>query len=362
MPTFRTDLERVPVYRPGKPIDEVSRELGLDDIVKLASNEWPAAPFPEVQAALAAAASDLNRYPENSVYHLVNALADYLDVPDDHLWMGAGSTELIMCMGLAVGGPGTSMVFADPSFVMYPIATALAGSEPIAVPATAGLGHDLDAMLAAIRPDTSLVFVCNPNNPTGTWLASSEVERFIEAVPSQVLVVVDEAYFEFVTSEEYETAIGQAIARDNVVVARTFSKVFGLAGLRVGYVVGQPATLAQLRRAQVPFSVNSMAQVGALAALAHPDRLDERVKANATARAQLEKGFAELAVEYVSSQTNFVLMRPQTDGSELSDRLLRQGVIVRPMGPFCRVTVGTQSENQVLLDALGKAIGWEDVE
>lgn len=357
MPAFRTDLERVPVYRPGKPIDEVSRELGIDDIVKLASNEWPAEPFPEVRDAIASAVAELNRYPENSVYRLVNALSAYLGVPEDHLWMGAGSTELIMCMALAVGGPGASMVFADPSFVMYPIATALAGSEAIAVPSTAKLGHDLDAMLAAIRPDTSLVFICNPNNPTGTWLESGAVDRFIAAVPEHVLIVVDEAYFEFVTDPAYGSALSQAISHDNVVVTRTFSKVFGLAGLRVGYAVGQPNTLAQLRRAQAPFSVNSLAQVGALAAVAHPDRLVERVKSNEAARSQIENGLAALGLEYIPSQTNFVLVRPGDDPGQVNEALLCMGIIVRPMGPFLRVTVGTHEENHRLLAALEELFG-----
>ena len=345
------------MYRPGKPIDEVSRELGIEEIVKLASNEWPVAPFTEVQDALAAATRDLNRYPENSVYHLVNGLADHLEVPGENLWIGAGSTELIMCTAIAVGGQGTSVVFADPSFVMYPIAAALAGSEPIAVPSTERLGHDLDAMLAAIRTDTSLVFVCNPNNPTGTWLAAGEVIRFIDAVPDHALVVVDEAYFEFVTSEDYDTAVAQALARDNVVVARTFSKVFGLAGLRVGYMVGQTETLAQLRRAQVPFSVNSMAQVGAVASLEYPDRLVERVQGNATARTELEVGLADLGLDYIPSQTNFVLIRPEQDAAQLGEKLLLAGVIVRPMGPFLRVTVGTQRENRLLLEALATVLG-----
>lgn len=352
MPAFRADLERVPVYRPGKPIDEVSRELGIDDIVKLASNEWPTEPFPEVGEAIAAATAELNRYPENSVYHLVNALSTYLEVPADHLWIGAGSTELIMCMALAAGGPGTSVVFADPSFVMYPIAAALAGSAAIAVPSTAAMGHDLDAMRTAIKPDTSMAFVCNPNNPTGTWLAARDVERFVTLVPEHVLVVVDEAYFEFVTDPTYASAIPLAVSRPNVVVTRTFSKVFGLAGLRVGYGVGQPETLAQLRRAQVPFSVNSVAQVGAHAALAHADRLAERVRTNDMARTELEAGFASLGFEYVPSQANFILVRPEGDPGLLADDLLHKGIIVRPMGPFVRVTVGSRQENQRLLAAL----------
>ena len=352
MPSFRSDLDRIPVYRPGKPIDEVSRELGISEIVKLASNEWPLPPFPEVEAAISEAVVDLNRYPENSVYHLVNGLAAYLDVPADHIWMGAGSTELLLSMSLAVGRPGTSFVFSDPSFVMYPIAAAISGAEAVAVPSTEGLGHDLAAMEAAITSDTSLVFVCNPNNPTGTHLPIADVEHFISAIPDSSLIVVDEAYFEFVTAPDHGTAIWQALARDNVVVTRTFSKVFGLAGLRVGYAVGRPETLGRLRRAQVPFSVNSVGQAAALAALACGERLAERVAENHAARAQLEEGLSARGIDYVPSQTNFVLFRPDGDAAALGDFLLQQGVIVRPMGPFIRVTVGTPGENDRLLAAL----------
>lgn len=357
MPTFRADLDRIPVYKPGKPIDEVSRELGITDIVKLASNECPLPPFPSVIAAITAAADDLNRYPENSVYYLVEALSDHLGVAADHIWMGAGSTELLLAMSLAMGGPGTSFVFADPSFVMYPISAAISGAAPIAVPATAGLGHDLDAMAAAVRPDTTIVFVCNPNNPTGTYLSEREVTAFVEAIPDRTLIIVDEAYFELVTATDYASCLPLALARDNVVVTRTFSKVFGLAGLRVGYAVGRPETLNQLRKTQVPFSVNSVAQAGALAALSSRDELQQRVGDNAAARDQLEKGLAELGVEYVPSQTNFVLLRPSTDAAGMAESLMRRGVIVRPMGPFLRVTVGTSAENDRLLAALGQLAG-----
>ncbi len=352
MPSFRADLDRIPVYRPGKPIDEVSRELGIAEIIKLASNEWPLEPFPSVAKAIADAVPELNRYPENSVYHLVNRLATHLDVPADHLWMGAGSTELLLGISLAVGGADKSFVFSDPSFVMYPISAAVSGSTAIPVPSTPGLAHDLDAMAAAIRDDTSLVFVCNPNNPTGTHLPIADVERFIESVPESVLVVVDEAYFEFVTDPAYGSAVHLAVERDNVVVTRTFSKVFGLAGLRVGYAIGNPETLGKLRRAQVPFSVNSVAQVAAEAALDSATDLDARVAMNEVERTRIEDGLAALEIDYVPSQTNFVLFKPDGDAAELSDRLLHRGVIVRPMGPYIRVTVGTQAENERLLEAL----------
>ena len=352
MPTFRRDLDRIPVYRPGKPIDEVSRELGLSDIIKLASNEWPMPPFPAVVDAIAAAASDLNRYPETSAYHLVNALSEYLGVPDDHLWIGSGSTELLLSTSLIVGGPETSFVFADPSFVMYRVYAAVTGAEAIAVPSTTGRGHDLEAMLAAIQPDTTLVFVCNPNNPTGTYVAGDELTAFIDQTPEETLVVVDEAYCELVTAADYTTCVPLALERDNVVVTRTFSKVFGLAGLRVGYAVGAPDTLGKLRRGQVPFSVNSIAQAAAEAALGCVDELRQRVRDNAGVRDHLEKGLADRGLEYVGSQTNFVLLPSLPDPSGVADALLRRGVIVRLLGDSIRVTVGTGEENERFLTAL----------
>lgn len=355
MPAFRSDLNAIPIYHPGKPIDELSRELGISDVVKLASNEYPDGPFPEVIAAMTDAAAGVNRYPENSGYHVVNALGRLFGVSSDHVWLGAGSTELLTCMALAVGGPGTSAVFANPSFVMYPIATAISGAVPIRVPATPQLGHDLDAMLAAIRDDTTIVYVCNPNNPTGTHLAADAIAAFVAATPPQVLIVVDEAYCELVTAPDYSSAVQLARQRDNVVVTRTFSKVYGLAGLRIGYAIGRPETLSKLRRAQVPFSVSSVAQAAALAALDHEERLAERVAANAAGRAWLEAEMAGRVVRVIPSQTNFILIEPDGPAGRWSDALLHRGVIVRPMDGYIRVTVGTQEENRRLIAA------WDEV-
>ena len=193
MPTFRADLDAIPTYSPGKPIDEVSRDLGIFDICKLASNECPTEPFPEVVAAIAAAAGDVNRYPEDSGFYLVNALAERHGVDPSEVWLGAGSTQLLGCVALSTGGPGTSAVYASPSFVMYPIATLVAGGRPIEVPLDDDWRHDLDAMLDAIEDDTTVVYVCNPNNPTGTHRSGADVAAFIDAVPPDVLVVIDEA-------------------------------------------------------------------------------------------------------------------------------------------------------------------------
>jgi histidinol-phosphate aminotransferase len=354
MPAFRSDLEAIPVYRPGKPIDELARELGLTGIIKLASNEYPEGPFPEVIAALEAAAADLNRYPENSGYRVVNALSSRFGVSPGHIWLGAGSTELLTCMALAAGGPGTSAVFADPSFVMYPIGTAIAGATAIRVSATPGLGHDLDAMLGAVRADTTIVYVCNPNNPTGTHLSGIAVADFVATISPDVLVVVDEAYAELATAPDYSSAVPLAVERDNVVVTRTFSKVYGLAGLRIGYAIGNPETLAQLRRAQVPFSVGSIAQAGALAALDHEDRVAARAAANAAGRDLLEAELTPRTRRVVPSQTNFVLVEPAQPVAALVTSLQERGVIVRPMGEYIRVTVGNIEENRRLLAA------WDD--
>ena len=352
MPTFRADLDAIPTYNPGKPIDEVSRELGIFDICKLASNECPTEPFPEVIDAIAAAASDVNRYPEDSGYYLVNALADRHGIPTEQIWLGAGSTQLLGCVALATGGPGTSAVYASPSFVMYPIATLVAGARPIEVPLDGRWRHDLAAMLDAIDNDTTVVYVCNPNNPTGTIRSGADVEAFIDAVPPEVLIIVDEAYHHYVTDPDYQTMLPTAAARDNVIVTRTFSKIYGLAGLRIGYAVGAADTIVSLRKTQPPFSANTIAQIAALESLAHDDRTRKHAEDNTAGRKQIEDGLAARGIEYAPSQANFIAMKTNDDPKELSDRLLKEGVIVRPMGTIIRVTVGTEDENRRFLEAL----------
>lgn len=352
MPTFRADLEAIPTYIPGKPIDEVSRELGIFDICKLASNECPTEPFPEVVAAIAAAAADVNRYPEDSSFYLVSALAERHGVDVGQVWLGAGSTQLLGCVALSTGGPGTSAVYARPSFVMYPIATVVSGARPIEVPLDGRSRLDLAAMLDAIEDSTTVVYVCNPNNPTGTHRSGADVAAFIDAVPPEVLVVVDEAYHHYVTAPDYESALPIAAERDNVIVTRTFSKIYGLAGLRIGYAIGVAGTIANLRKTQPPFSANTIAQIAALESLAHDDRMAEHAEANTAGRALLESGLAERGIEYTPSQANFIAIQVPDDTKEFSDRLLKEGVIVRPMGSIIRVTVGTDQENRRFLEAL----------
>ena len=356
MPTYRPDLDAVPSYTPGKPIGEVARELGIDSIDKLASNECPTEPFPEVVEAIAAAGTTVNRYPDSGQYELTNALALHHDVEPSSIWVGAGSSDVLRCTALSVGGTGTNAVFAEPSFIMYRIATLVAFATPIAVSLDDRFDHDLDAMLAAITDETTIVYICNPNNPTGGIRSGEDIRAFIDAVDESVLVVIDEAYAEYVTDPSFASMIDQAPLLPNVLVARTFSKIYGLAGLRVGYGVGHPDLIAKLRVTQPPFAVTTPAQVAALAALPLRDSVAERAEANAKGRSYLTAELSSRGYRVANSQANFVYFEPQGDAAGLFDALLREGVIVRILGKGVRITVGTPAENERLIHALDKVV------
>ena len=355
MPTFRPDLAQIPVYTPGRPIEEVARDFGIEEVIKLASNECPVPPFPEVRRAIADATADLHRYPENSAYVLVAGLSDHYQIPGENIWVSAGSTQVLGSIAMSAGGRGTSMVFAQPSFVMYGIYAMICGSESIAVPLDAQHRHDLDEMLAAIREDTTVVYLCNPNNPTGTHNSGDEVRRFIDAVADRVLIVVDEAYAEFATAEDYASSIPLALERDNVIVTRTFSKAYGLAGLRVGYAIGQAGTVAMLRRTQLPFTVTSLGQVAATEALRHQDQLRQRIADNAAGRAWLTEQLGARNVAVAPSQANFVMVLTHHDPAALARAFLERGVIIRTLGSMTRVSVGTPAENERFISV------WDEV-
>lgn len=350
MPAFRRDLGNLPGYVPGKPIEEVARELGVTDIVKMASNECPTSPFPEVQAVIADAARLVNRYPDTVARDLSCDIADLHGVRCENVMVGPGSSSLLVSVALAMGGQDTTAVFADPSFLMYRVGTAYAGSRPIAVPLTPNLRHDVAAMIAAVRPDTTVMYVCNPNNPTGTHVAAEAVAEIVETVPDHVLIVIDEAYEEYITAADHATAIPRAVERDNVIVMRTFSKVYGLAGLRVGYAIGAAETVGSLRRLQLPFATTTLSLAAAREALRHQDRVAERAKENAAGREQLLNGLRALGVVCYDSQTNFVWTGPDTAAADNVAGLLRAGVIVRHFGDYIRVSVGTEPENGRFLE------------
>jgi len=352
-PRFRPDLERIQPYRPGRSIADVAAEFGVDLVSKLASNENPEPPFPEVQSAIAAHLDGLNRYPDNARSALTTALSDHLGVAPERIWCGGASNELTLMTALAMGGPDTSAVYAWPSFGLYRIGSLAVFSTEIEVPLTADHRHDLPAMLEAIRGDTTIVYVCNPNNPTSTHVAGDALESFIDRIDRSVLVVVDEAYHEYATADDYRSMLPLAAERDNVLVTRTFSKIYSLAGLRVGYAITAAENIAELRRIQLPFSVNNLAEVAAVEALQHQDRVAARRAANRDRIDVLTSGLRDRGCEVAASQANFVYAS-FGDATLVNEGLLERGIIVRPVYPdgWLRINTGTPTEMERFLGAL----------
>jgi histidinol-phosphate aminotransferase len=352
MPTFRSDLANIPRYTPGRPIEEVAAQFGLSEIAKLASNESPLPPFPEVQQAIGAATAGLNRYPDNERPNLRAALADHLGVPTNQIWTGGASNELMLIAALSVGGPGTSAAYGWPAFSLYRFARGLE------VPLDEEHRHDLDTMRETVRGDTTVVYVCNPNNPTGTHVPGDDLEAFIDSLPDRVLVVIDEAYHEYVTAPDYRSMLPLAAERPNVIVTRTFSKIYSLAGLRVGYAVTAAANIPELRRIQLPFSVNTLAEVAATEALRHQAQVVERRRSNADAVATVTKELRSRGLDVADSQTNFVFTGLGERAEEVAQGLLERGVIVRPTAAksWLRIGVGSERENEMLLAALDEVL------
>jgi histidinol-phosphate aminotransferase len=341
----------IPTYVPGKPVDEVARELGLEAISKLASNECPTDPFPPVVEAIVEAARAVNRYPDTGSYVLRHALGEHHRIDPESIWVGSGSSDILRSLALSVGGPGTSAVFPDPSFIMYPINTQISASEAIRVPLTADYRHDLAAMIEAVRPDTTVVYMCTPNNPTGGHIPGDALRNAIAQIPRSVVVVVDEAYAEYVTAPDYQSMLSEAASHPNVAVLRTFSKVYGLAGLRIGYGVANPELIAALRRTQAPFPVTNVAQAAALASLELHHDVANRVRENDEGRIFLLGELRSRGARPADSQANFVYFVPSTPAAELAEALMGEGVIVRPLGDGLRVSIGTAHDNRRFIDA-----------
>ena len=353
-------IRAIAPYVGGKPIEEVARELELDPatIIKLASNENPRGASPKVQAAIAAALADLTRYPDGNGFALKTALASRLRLAPEQIVLGNGSNDVLELVTQAFLRPGDDAVYSQFAFIVYPLATQARGARGIEVPAK-DHGHDLDAMLAAITRNTRVVFIANPNNPTGTWLAGDVVERFVAAVPRDVIVVLDEAYNEFLDPSERADSSAWISQYPNLVVSHTFSKAHGLAALRVGYGVMDAAIADLLNRVRQPFNVNSLAQAAALAALDDTQYVEDSRVLNREGRRQLEAGLQALALRYLPSRGNFVLFEAG-DAMAVYQALLRQGVIVRPVANYglpawLRVTVGTRRENERFLASLARS-------
>ncbi|MDP6525401.1 MAG: histidinol-phosphate transaminase [Kiritimatiellia bacterium] len=349
-------------YEPGRPIEEVARELGFDsaaDIIKLASNENSLGPSPLAVEAIREGAEAMHRYPDGGAFYLKKALASKLGVRPQEILPGNGSNELIEFIGHTFLGPGVNVVVADTAFVVYRLIAAMFRADVVAVPMRE-LTHDLDAMLAAITPETRVVFVSNPNNPTGTMVGQEEIDRFMEGVPGHVVVCFDEAYIELLPPGDQPDVLKYVRQGRNVIVLRTFSKAYGLAGLRVGYAIAPEEGIALLNRVRQPFNLNSMAQLAALAALGD----DEHV---AVTRDLVQDGLSffvgecfRMGLEYVPSVTSFILVKVG-EGRRVFESLQKAGVIVRPMDgyglpEYVRITVGTADENQRAIAALSEAV------
>ncbi len=348
-------------YQAGKPISELAREYGLevDAIVKLASNENPLGMPDSARKAMLEAVGELSRYPDSNGFELKAALARRYDVPAAWITLGNGSNDILELAAHALVQPGQSVVYSQHSFAVYPLATQAVGGRAIEVPAR-DLGHDPDAMLAAIEADTRLVYFANPNNPTGTFVPSELVERFLARVPQEVVVVLDEAYNEYLRPElRFESALW--VKRfPNLIVSRTFSKAYGLAGLRIGFGLAQPELTDLMNRVRQPFNVNSLAQAAALAALDDREFLERSYALNMQGVKLLQAAFERMGLQYVPSYGNFVLVKVG-DAKGVYEKLLHAGVIVRPVGNYglpewLRISVGLPDENEAFLSALEKAL------
>ena len=346
-------------YQPGKPITELAREMGIpvEKIVKLASNENPLGMSPKARQAVEAAISGIERYPDQ--FELIKAVAERAGLEQNQVVLGNGSNDVLDLIARVFLAPGRSAVFAQHAFAVYPLATLSTGAELISTPAK-NYGHDLDAMRAAIRPDTRLIWIANPNNPTGTFLPYPVVREFLEAVPSDVIVVLDEAYNEYLPPAERLDVAAWIKDFPNLVVTRTFSKIFGLAGLRVGYALASPDVADLMNRVRQPFNVNNLAIAAAVAALDDHQFVAESYELNRRGMVQIVEGLHRLGLEHIPSHGNFVTFKAG-DGAAVNQRLLKQGVIVRPIGGYglpewLRVTIGAEPENARFLEALEKAL------
>lgn len=348
-------------YQGGKPISEVAREFGLDEarIVKLASNENPLGMPASAQRAMTAVMAEGGRYPDGNGFALKEAISRHHDVPMDWITLGNGSNDILELAAHAFVEPGQSVVYAQYSFAVYALATQAVGARAIVVPAKE-YGHDLDAMAAAIAPDTRLVFIANPNNPTGTFLPAAAIRAFLDKAPRHVVVVLDEAYNEFLPPEAQYDSIAWTREYPNLTVSRSFSKAYGLASLRVGFGIAQPGLTDILNRIRQPFNVNAFAQAAAIAALADADFLAESARVNAQGYAQLTEAFDAMGLHYLPSFGNFVLVKVGDDadaGARVNHALLKQGVIVRPVGNYglpqwLRISIGLPQENAACIAAL----------
>lgn len=355
-------VQKLRPYEAGKPVDELERELGITGIIKLASNENPLGPSAQVVDALQRQISELARYPDGNAFRLKQALADMHAVDAKQITVGNGSNDILELIARAFVATDNEVLFSEHAFAVYPIVTQAVGATAVVVPAR-DWGHDLKAMAAAVTERTKLIFVANPNNPTGTCINADELKSFIRTVPGRVLVVIDEAYFEYAQDlfVGYQSASDWLAEFPNLIVTRTFSKAYGLAGLRVGYGVSSTEVSDFLNRVRQPFNVNSMAMAAAIAALKDRGHLNTSLRVNREGLVQYETAFTAMGLGWIPTAGNFISVNLKCNGREVFNKLLHEGVITRPvdnygMPDFLRITIGTHDENARCIDALNKVL------
>ncbi|MEZ5505200.1 MAG: histidinol-phosphate transaminase [Gammaproteobacteria bacterium] len=354
-------VQKLTPYVPGKPVEELERELGISNIIKLASNENPLGPSPKVLAALDKVKADLTRYPDGNGFTLKQALARHLGVALETITLGNGSNDVLEIIARAYLSPGDDAIYSQYAFAVYPISVQAVGATAVVTPAI-NYGHDLQAMAAAVTPKTKLIFIANPNNPTGTWFGKTEWEAFMASVPENVLVVLDEAYIEYVDDSDALDGLNYVSRYPNLIVSRTFSKAYGLAGLRIGYCISHPQVANILNRVRQPFNVDSFALAAATAVLDDADYLQRSRQINREGMQQLVQGFNKLGLDYIPSAGNFITVHFDREAGPLYQALLREGVIVRPVANYgmptsLRISIGLPAENARFLQALEKVLG-----
>ena len=350
-------------YVPGKPVEELERELGIKGSVKLASNENPLGPSGKALQALKDfmqapdPSAGLNRYPDGSGYYLTKSLSEKLRAREEEIILGNGSNELLDIAVRTFIRPGDEAVMAHPSFVVYSMSVQAQGGTPVRVPLK-NYTHDLDAMAGAVTPKTKIVFIANPNNPTGTINKRDEFDRMMKKIPDGVLIVVDEAYYEYVADPDYADSMKHFKAGRDILILRTFSKIYGLAGLRIGYGIANKDIVIEMNKLRPPFNTSSLAQKAALGALQDAEHIDSSRAVNEQGKKYLYKELDALGMKYVPTEANFIYMPLEQDSAELYKKLLKEGIIVRPMGPAeIRVTIGLPDENKRFIESLKKVAG-----
>ncbi len=354
-----SNIESLVAYKPGKPIDELKREFGLKHVIKLASNENPLGPSPRAVEAINATMPEISRYPDGAAFALRQAVSKKLNVPADELLFGAGSNEIIELMLRTFVKNGEYTVSPSPSFSVYSIISQAMGSKCGWVPTTTSFETDFDRLLSAIKPGARAVFLASPNNPTGRYVNSTDLKTFMDKVPGDTIVVMDEAYCEFADAPDFPDTLKLYKNYPNMVLMRTFSKAYGLAGLRIGYCIADKMCCEMMNRVRQPFNTNMLAQVAASAAINDDEWLKHVQNNNAAGKKRLYEGFDKLGVKYIPTQANFILADVK-DGEHVFEKLLRKGVIVRFMGKalasYIRVSIGTPEENELFLKALGETL------